>query len=750
MNTSVNQDWDWRAALKLLGTNAANVSPFSLLCPLCGGLSHVLAAASESEQWIFCEQCKFKGSVFQLLMASWDLDVAECVARLREHKIAVPDSWSTFGGIEQLQLTIAENSRQWWRWKGFRAELKNSTLKPGASAIFSRLSLDVKLTHNSDGVWSRRFGRLIGLTGHSQLRRMFDRSIKAQLIVSPPPEEFLRSEQLPDGRRHKSFRGYKPMEQVLVLPSSFMPGKISGFHAVFGYGNLDQRAFFPVDKANSEGGLLWLDVVLSAGSRHVVAVEDPWFAARLQSHHLNVMKRPLPLTAWVDTPKYQTRKAWQSLSRRKIVLWSPKPTWRVFRQAILSGGKIAFDASLLPSDRAELLSRQPDVLLAAVVAKAVAWPIAAAKYVQNLTPDEQFRLAMQLQQDQTLGSEFLLALPSKLSNALLGRLTKERNYTMISFGGRNYVVRDSGTYLLDSDGSQSLLCNLSIKVNHVLRSNDKTYLDLTLSLGTDSARTICEEFQLRKWAASRIKNMCHQFSTPVSITDGETVIDIAILSSRPAVVFCPDRVGWCKDSRRLVLPRWSIGLGGGVFATDKRLMDMCSPGQTLTDCESGYAGLRRLADRPLLASAVAAVASCILAPAAGSEVVQFTMPAGDFAVCRLLVDLGCLDPKPYSDCQPPLWPRARRCHDGIELTSTGLSMISEVQSRQVISDTPYQCSPTEELELQLVDIATSALLAYLVSIMTRHLETSGGCSFFQDCLWWIDPKKEGKENVQVR
>ena len=537
-----------------MGVAPVQALPLNFVCPLCSGLSHVFDSPHTNGHHIFCEQCRFTGSA----------------AKLADRNAAVD------GSRHRAPAALKVANSQLWR--DCRRSLATARLNSQAEYSAARFAIDPRNTRHSQE-WTNREGKLIGLISNALLKQHFDRGLRHLQPSHWPASQLMASERLVQGQQPKSFRSQAAAEQLLILPVSVLPGLISGFHVSFGRGNLDQRGYFPLEPTDTEGGLLWLDQVFSADYAHVVAVADPWFAMRLQAQHLANYRRPLPLTAWTDTLKSSTQMAWKCVAQRKIVVWSPELSWRVFRQSMQANSAIAClpspSSSFFPTSYRNQLELSPEVRLAAVVSAAIPWQTAAEKKIRNSSPEELFQLAMQIQQDATLGEEFLRSLPAKLANRLFAALPKERNRMQMSLGDHTYEKTPQGIFVSLPDGKKSLVLGLDLEIVRHFIFEKSSFLVLKIAVPGRSAGDFVfrvPELEAREGLLEVLRIYCRELGLPPLITsdDQHTKKLVSILLSFGVIPSSklPSQLGWDSSCSQLVLPRHTLRLGGEVFRSD--------------------------------------------------------------------------------------------------------------------------------------------------------------------------------------
>lgn len=563
--------------------------PVKFVCPLCSGLSHVFDSPHTDGHHIFCEKCRFAGSATDLV---------------------------------QRKASPTPDSKL---WRSCRSRLAGTALNAQAESSATRYVIDPRNTRQT-AEWNLRTGKLIGLISNDELKQKFDRGLRH---VQPPvwqDARLLASERLFRGQQPKSFRGRSASEQMLVLPASFLPGKLCGFHVSFGRGNLDQRGYFPLDPSSTEGGLLWLEQILALGSAHIVAVADPWFAVRLQAQHLASRNRPLPLTAWTATLKASTRLAWQCVAHRKVVVWTPELNWQVFQQSMPANSDIAclrsHSNNFFPTSYPGLLELSPEVRLAAAVSAAVPWQTAAEQHVRRSSPDELFQLAMQIKQDETAGEEFMRSLPFKLANRLFATLPPERNRMRVSIGNSTYEKCSEGIFVLLPDGTRSLVLNLDVRITAHFMFRRDSYLVFELKLpgggkhATQFAFSVLEP-EARDYLVSILRNKCSELGLPPLVASddrhSERLVAILLGLGRVPSQILPSQLGWDDNLRLLVLPRHTLRLGGEILRSEPLSpLAKLNPVTSSRPSESEFLMLQK---QPELACLLAAVATRLLEPA---------------------------------------------------------------------------------------------------------------------------------------
>lgn len=294
--------------------------PASCPCPACGGrAATVYKNTTEGGHWHHCGGCGFRGDMVETAASHWGVGVPAALRALSDSGFNVPEDAAAVSAY--VSEIVERRARFYAYWEASKARLIESR-SPVVDKLRQKFRLCGRL---SPGRFASGPGSMFGASSWQE----------AQLLY----------ETINGGS--KMFRG-GGWGDVLVLPYYGAPGLPAGFMFVGrdgGPGDRVYRAAGRIGSRQREAGLFGVDTLETADAEflpHVLAVEDPLLALRLQTRHAATSARPLPVVSWCDDGRgNRTSDSWSAVGRRRPVFWGFEATPGLVFQAIQSDGLLS-------------------------------------------------------------------------------------------------------------------------------------------------------------------------------------------------------------------------------------------------------------------------------------------------------------------------------------------------------------------------------------------------------------------------
>lgn len=320
--------------------------------------------------WHYCRDCRFAGDIADLAAACWECSRTVAVNRIISAGLgghAAPKPGRTW-------YELVADMRGFW--EAAKRGLDASALDLETRHLFARLNILAPRTR-----WRLGPGLMLGCCTTAALR---------PLLLGAQPSDL---------------RPMRDNHIALVCAHYDRPGRIVGFSVatktcrgkdvMFRAPSLISaamtRSHFIADGELHEGGLAGWET-LEASKRSLqgcaLVVSDPFFAARLQSRHIETSTTPLPIVAYHDTPRARTQRGWDCLDGFLPLFWSFGMTPATVHHARKTNGLI----SIIPFwthakerfDR-EIRSSTMAAHMRSALRRALPWRDALAKWA-NLVP----------------------------------------------------------------------------------------------------------------------------------------------------------------------------------------------------------------------------------------------------------------------------------------------------------------------------------------------------------------------------
>ena len=376
--------------------------------------------------------------MIDLAAAVWGIPQESAIRRLAESGISIPESFYT--PQAEYNFTFVKRRRQAADlWVRSRDQLEKIST---ASAKVRKLRERLRLYSRGDSDrWKNGPGRMFGAATFRQIQ---------EALLAPG---VLASYKLNNGSALFQQSGW--LEAALLFPYFSAPENLAGFLFVGREARLEDRVYRSVVPTTleiiEEGGLFGFDTTMEPPhvcGHHVVAVDDPIMAMRLQVRHSLHSAHPLPLVAYRDHRKVRTRLGWHSLTR-PVTIWAWKMTASAIYAAMQTDGKIAImplEEDTSHNKSHYLRASSPVDLLNRVIANGVPWQEAFTTWAsdQSIVVVEAILAELRSRQVDTDELAHRLGLESRAVQHVRTYSTTYRLYTERN-GGWYVIKRGTGT-----------------------------------------------------------------------------------------------------------------------------------------------------------------------------------------------------------------------------------------------------------------------------------------------------------------
>ena len=425
--------------------------PIQVCCPLCPGKRLVVYEDNISGGcWHYCFDCQHSGDMIELAAAVWGIGLRTAVRKLAALGVPIDcDDEKVEKYVSGYPSLRQRMTSMWDRAREYLLKVRSTDL----NVMTHRL----KLHHNLEAKrWSNGPCRLYGALSIKDVERTFTPgSVNKAGFAS---------------RLTCTFKG-PGWTEVLLTPYYDLPERICGF-AFIGRGCRNQDRVFRIPRLHMEKiteaglALFWtVEAGKACLGEYLIAVDDPWFAIRIQLRHYAGSTLPLPLVAWYDDGKRRTQAAWGNLPSRRAVFWvrdeviSPE----VLNQAIVTDGMISMGVQLDFSTKRQdhyIRNNEPRDIARKVIKRALPWREAVKEWAERSQdgPVEELMLGLERYgHDQ----KTLADLSERL--ARFARLPKPKPGVPIGVNFR--VVETNGEWWCHGPNGNSMVMNASLRID---------------------------------------------------------------------------------------------------------------------------------------------------------------------------------------------------------------------------------------------------------------------------------------------
>jgi hypothetical protein len=547
--------------------------PAATQCPFCQGIMRVYRDHLLEGEWFCCQSCNRQGDMIELAAAVWGLDLPETISRLR--RLGFDLSHSADDVAAYMKEHVEYRQRIQGLWEGAHSKLDESS---------SLLRLSHYLGLDCEAPESRR------LNGPAAILRGSN-TVTVERCFAPGAMKHA------DARRQRHnpseralFRG-SDWDSVLMVPYYDLLYRIIAFAFMGRRGDPEQDFVFKRANLAShrpfgvEAGLAMHPSVLEVSEQWddtIFATGDLLTAWRLQMRHLEGNLHALPLVVWHDSRDYpswhssnrvvRTRDAWEMLGNRNIVFWMPSPTLATFEQAIQVNGKISTVGPREPSEQSikeYCWKYTPEDLAEHIRSHARPWPEVLSQHLDDLSGPAVEDLLAQLELD---GVE-LDSVMTQLRRGTRLRVARIRSaaetHQSIDFEGRTIVERDNKWYAIMRKGPDELIMGAVLRIDAVIwvQSSKQAYYAGRVHYEDQVIEFCVPEETIDKkcfeWLGELLIRSISEYLARNS-SWSKRIVPIAMQFQRPEVIQGVDRVGYDREARRFVFPRFTIEEGGRV------------------------------------------------------------------------------------------------------------------------------------------------------------------------------------------
>ena len=504
-------------------------------------------------EWFHCQDCATCGDMLDFTGFALKTDIAGSLAWLREHMI--------LRGPDPTAQDIADYVAWYVERRASAKDFRDKT--QARLRLMERLSpTQREIVGARQSNWAELNGRFLGAVSYEEAEA-FTAPRKLNLTLKKPS---------------KPSRISTTPDELLVLPMSDLPGRISAFVFAAGDGETDEvncvtamstRLYESRLAKLSAGVTMWPNMELPT---HPLLEEalfvflDPFLAARLQAFHFYHEHTPLPLVAvWPSA----SPTAWlrEHNTNRELIFWAEEPTADLFRHARAAAGKVAFNSAQLESTWRHITRyARPEDWLDIKRRHALPWDAALEQHLDGLPTADAWTLLGRL----SLSEDELFQFVSECNEPLRNRLTpffKARSLNgKAILNGKTIVETQRGWEI---QGTGELVSEATLRITHLIRQTeeDLTYYQGHIRYHDEELPFSVASDKLDRKGLHWMRDHLLDLGKSVPYFNPRWASDAVALSQqfhRPDVVQAPTQYGWDPRLGGWVFPRFVINKDGQV------------------------------------------------------------------------------------------------------------------------------------------------------------------------------------------
>lgn len=304
-------------------------------CPACDDDSlHIYRDGVLGGEWFSCHNCNKHGDMIELAQAVWRTDLEGTILKLVARGCDLPVDGRLLAGYQKQH--IDRRKEIWDFWKQSQKNLASDD-SPEIAELMQKLNLQ---KYGQPLTWAARGGQFLGSVDCRAVDAVLSKGHAAN-----------RKADKHGSKAFQIFKGAK-WEDVLVIPFSDLPGRISAFTFVGRRG--DEAAGDHVFRSTylagdlttvHDPGVTMLSTLLATPNSYlddnVFAFSGPVIALKMQLRWLRDNANPLPIIGLYHNRTQQPRLVWRDMPARNYVFCAPRTDPHVLAQAVHAGGKVA-------------------------------------------------------------------------------------------------------------------------------------------------------------------------------------------------------------------------------------------------------------------------------------------------------------------------------------------------------------------------------------------------------------------------
>jgi hypothetical protein len=561
----------------------STILPATIECPLCGcDRLDVCEDAVLGGEWFHCRGCKFAGDIIELVAKHAAIEILEALARLQACRLLdrslTPDC---FAAYERDHVDYRARLNAFWK-------VASGNLLNHYSRAARNLMHQLGVARATDSIYTiEHVQRFLGVASHQQVEDVFyPDSYAVRHRNNRNGKTSPRRGSGPGARRMFELGGW---DDVLVMPFSDLPGRISGFLIVGREGNemngdwIFKRANFGGtrqkaaheagwgmlsgnEEARSPWGELENDLFVMCDARVAICLQGIWAIDHAT---------PLPILLAADEPGVISRRLPPELQRRNVIFWTHDG--RPMPQAIESNAQI----SRYPISEKEISRRLghhgPLDWLRLIRRNCRPWRADLRELIRGRSWCETEVLLRGLSLKHWELRAFIegseLAIREKLERCNPTRIGRN----LIPVCGKRVLETDDGWEI---DKSNERICNLPLRVKEVVYCENRSayYRGYAMRGPNQLQFTVdCHDVDRRGLFPCVAEFLLHNYRVwlTYSPTWAKRSFQLALAFHSPEVTTGSDRVGWHSQTKSFLFPKFQIHMGGRVDS-DNNLVGVTS------------------------------------------------------------------------------------------------------------------------------------------------------------------------------
>ena len=541
--------------------------PLRTQCPLCLSFNFRLYADKAAGGfWFCCSGCKKFGDLLQLASKKWSLGIQATVVRLAEAGCDLPTDRASVQSYSEELLRRRQQVSQCWRTARHRSLYGNTELV--------RLARELHLDHRLHGNRAVEGpGRLLGIADRNEI-----------MALRQPCRRKQEHDRSSPARRRDDSRLISPLWDLPYRVCGFLTIRADTEEPEIEYVRIPPHRF-QRSGARGEGGLLMHPAVPDESyenwDSHVLAVEDPLLAMRLQIANFDRSSRPLPIVAWqheiAKRRLIATDLGWDWLYDKHVVFWLPKLSVNALLHVIRCNGRIVSAGPRFDDPTAwtkYLQEDTPKQLTTKLLNTAKPWPVVVAGRMSDMPNNELAELLLQLQLDSDDLQRLLRHCSSELRERIQGIKAVRQLAKTVEVDGLEFSEHNDCWYLKTSD-RRILLIDATLRIDEVIRdeAENEIFYRGEIRHAGDSL-PFCEPSRVVERDTFDWMNQYCQSQGFASLSHGSRhsrlAVAIAKRLHKPEFRNANTRLGWQPAASLFLLTGFAISLGGDVTARNSR------------------------------------------------------------------------------------------------------------------------------------------------------------------------------------
>ena len=514
-----------------------------------------------------CQNCDFANDMIALAAAVWKLGIAETLVKLSQ-QAHISTSIGAAKAIDRhLQyFNKAEKTKELFKKSRdvFVAQeekgLRNLQEQVGAYREFDQPAL-------------RRLSRFVGGATVELAWSHLDTNHYEYNII--------RKTRKQANKRWRKLQAGSGWDDLLLIPTWNLPGRISGFIVIGRHGDRRYDWFYANCAIGDDPGLAMLPALFANKDRVKYIFHDVDIALRFHARQSRNSSAPLPIAATWDDGKYKTSDIWKWFSADTLVFWGLDPLESI-AQACQANGKVSLFVPTEADQNNNYAKRHPQTWLSLIKRKAVPWKSALRQQLPDMsnTEIEAFLNRIDLTGNDLM--RFIKGCDAQLVKRLR-KVDRDRKYaTAITHFNKQIYQTKNGWFIKETNEQ---ICDMVVRIDKVLTTKGKNYYQGRVRFRGEYYDFVgpCDELDtgLFDWLTRYLRDTLN-VGMPY-VAPGWTKakgVKLAMAFYKPGVEKGIDTVGWDSHLSQFNFNDFSVKPGGYTSSESPVFNSDVTPAQT--------------------------------------------------------------------------------------------------------------------------------------------------------------------------